>query len=42
MSEPERLDLDIVLDFQAEQLALFGGPDGIRDLACWNRLLLAQ
>jgi len=32
MSEPEWLDLDIVLDFHAEQLALFGGPDGIRDL----------
>ena len=32
MSEPERLELDIVLDFHAEQLALFGGPDGIRDL----------
>jgi death-on-curing protein len=32
MSEPEWLALDIVLDFHAEQLALFGGPDGIRDL----------
>lgn len=32
MSEPEWLDLDIVLDFHAEQLALFGGADGIRDL----------
>ena len=32
MSEPEWLELDIVLDFHAEQLALFGGPDGIRDL----------
>jgi death-on-curing protein len=32
MSEPEWLDLNIVLDFHAEQLALFGGPDGIRDL----------
>jgi death-on-curing protein len=31
MSEPEWLDLGIVLDFHAEQLALFGGPDGIRD-----------
>jgi len=31
MSEPEWLDLDTVLDFHAEQLALFGGPDGIRD-----------
>jgi death-on-curing protein len=31
MSEPEWLDIDIVLDFHAEQLALFGGADGIRD-----------
>jgi death-on-curing protein len=29
--EPEWLDIDIVLDFHAEQLALFGGADGIRD-----------
>jgi death on curing protein len=33
MTEPvEWLDLNIVLDFHAEQLALFGGADGIRDL----------
>ncbi len=32
MTEPEWLDIDIVLDFHAEQLALFGGADGIRDL----------
>jgi death-on-curing protein len=31
MSEPEWLDLDIVLDMHAEQLALFGGADGMRD-----------
>lgn len=31
MNEPEWLDIDIVLDFHAEQLALFGGADGIRD-----------
>ncbi len=31
MTGPEWLDVDIVLDFHAEQLALFGGPDGIRD-----------
>jgi death-on-curing protein len=31
-SGPEWLDIDIVLDFHAEQLALFGGADGIRDL----------
>ena len=32
MTEPEWLDLNIVLDFHAEQLALFGGADGMRDL----------
>ena len=32
MTEPEWLELDIVLDFHAEQLALFGGADGIRDI----------
>lgn len=32
MSEPEWLDVDIMLDVHAEQLALFGGPDGVRDL----------
>ena len=31
MTEPEWLDIDIVLDFHAEQLALFGGADGMRD-----------
>jgi death-on-curing protein len=31
MSEPEWLDINIVLDFHAEQLALFGGAEGIRD-----------
>lgn len=31
MKEPEWLDLDIVLDIHAEQLALFGGADGVRD-----------
>jgi death-on-curing protein len=31
VSEPEWLDLELVLKFHAEQLALFGGPDGIRD-----------
>ena len=31
MNEPEWLDIDIALDFHAEQLALFGGADGIRD-----------
>ncbi len=32
MTEPEWLEIGIVLDFHAEQLALFGGPDGIRDM----------
>ena len=32
MTEPEWLELNVVLDFHTEQLALFGGPDGIRDL----------
>lgn len=32
MNEPSWLDLDIVLDVHAEQLALFGGADGVRDL----------
>ncbi|MGH6770635.1 MAG: type II toxin-antitoxin system death-on-curing family toxin [Xanthobacteraceae bacterium] len=32
MTEPRWLDLNIVIDFHAEQLALFGGPDGIRDI----------
>ena len=36
MNEPEWLDLDIVLDFHAEQLALFGGADGIRDRGFLN------
>jgi death-on-curing protein len=32
VSEPLWLDLDILLDVHAEQLALFGGKDGLRDL----------
>src|SRR3954466_3196642 len=31
MSEPVWLDVEIVLDLHAEQLALFGGPEGVRD-----------
>lgn len=31
MNEPEWLDIAIVLDVHAEQLALFGGADGVRD-----------
>jgi death-on-curing protein len=32
VNEPEWLETVIVLDVHAEQLALFGGPEGIRDL----------
>ena len=32
MTGPEWLDIDIVLDFHTEQLALFGGADGVRDI----------
>lgn len=32
MNEPEWLDVNIILDVHAEQLALFGGPDGVRDV----------
>jgi death on curing protein len=32
MKEPEWLDLALVLDFHSEQLSLFGGADGVRDL----------
>jgi death-on-curing protein len=31
MTEPEWLDVGIVLDIHAEQLAIFGGPEGVRD-----------
>jgi death-on-curing protein len=31
MSEPVWLDIDIVIDVHAEQLALFGGAEGLRD-----------
>ena len=31
MSEPVWLDIEILIDLHAEQLALFGGPEGIRD-----------
>ncbi len=31
MSEPISLDVDEVIDMHAEQLAIFGGPGGIRD-----------
>jgi death-on-curing protein len=31
MSEPVWLDVDEVIDMHAEQLAIFGGPEGVRD-----------
>ncbi|MEA2345762.1 MAG: death on curing protein [Thermoanaerobaculia bacterium] len=31
MNEPVWLEVEILIDLHAEQLALFGGPDGIRD-----------
>jgi death on curing protein len=31
MSEPIWLDVDEVVDMHAEQLAIFGGPEGVRD-----------
>jgi death-on-curing protein len=31
VTEPEWLDIEIMLDVHAEQLALFGGAEGIRD-----------
>jgi death-on-curing protein len=39
MNEPEWLDLAIVLDFHAEQLALFGGAEGIRDMGLLDSAL---
>ncbi len=32
MTEPRWLDTTIIIDVHAEQLALFGGPAGVRDL----------
>jgi death on curing protein len=32
MKEPLWLDVNIMLDIHSEQLALFGGPEGVRDL----------
>jgi death-on-curing protein len=31
MSDPIWLDVDEVIDMHAEQLAIFGGPEGVRD-----------
>ena len=32
MTEPEWLTVEIVIDVHAEQLAIFGGPAGVRDI----------
>jgi len=32
MNEPVWLSVEMILDIHAEQLAMFGGPDGLRDL----------
>lgn len=32
MIEPIWLDVDDIIDMHAEQLAIFGGPEGVRDL----------
>ncbi|MGD9925494.1 MAG: type II toxin-antitoxin system death-on-curing family toxin [Pseudorhodoplanes sp.] len=33
MTEPVWLERSIVIDVHSEQLALFGGPEGVRDIA---------
>jgi death-on-curing protein len=33
VTEPVWLELSIVIDVHSEQLALFGGPEGVRDIA---------
>jgi death-on-curing protein len=32
VTEPRWLDTTIIIDVHAEQLALFGGPEGVRDM----------
>lgn len=39
-AEPRWLDVPLVLDFHAEQLALFGGPEGVRDLGLLESALM--
>ena len=39
VSEPERLYVDIVLDVHAEQLSLFGGSEGVRDIGLLELVL---
>jgi len=33
VTEPRWLELSILIDVHSEQLALFGGPEGVRDVA---------
>jgi death-on-curing protein len=40
VSEPDWLDLPIVLDVHSEQLALFGGADGLRDIGLLESALV--
>ena len=42
MSEPEWLDIDIILDVHAEQLALFGGAEHIERVDCLVRRIAGQ
>jgi death-on-curing protein len=42
MSEPIWLDVDEVIDMHAEQLAIFGGPEGIRDRGLLESAVLRQ
>jgi death-on-curing protein len=39
VNEPQWLDTAIILDIHAEQLSLFGGADGIRDLGLLDSAL---
>ena len=39
MSEPEWLSRTIILDIHAEQLVLFGGADGVRDIGLLDSAL---
>ena len=40
MTEPIWLDVDEVIDMHAEQLAIFGGPEGVRDLGLLESAVL--
>jgi len=42
MTEPIWLDVDEVIDMHAEQLAIFGGPEGIRDYGLLESAVLRQ